>query len=267
MKNIAPLQKKAIEAAKLGNWQEAIDLNIEILEENPNNINALNRLALSQIQLSLLKEAKETLCKVLELDKHNKIALKNLDNVKRKHKGKVAQFGECSSYIEEPGKAKVIELIRLSEKKNLAKCAVGQECVLDPKSSFISVNIAETNIYLGTLPKEISIRLINLINGGNSYRCIIHSIEPEQNKCKVYIEELNISSKNIGKTSFPITIETEYQDPEIISLEHDLKNSLSIEFDSEDEDDLLSEDKQEEFEDANKSLLNSSIQDDSEEDE
>lgn len=267
MKNIAPLQKQAVEAAKLGKWQEAIDLNQEILEENPCNINALNRLALSQMQLSLLKEAKETLCKVLELDKHNKIALKNLEKAKKKQKGKIAQFSQCSSYIEEPGKAKVIELIRLTEKKNLKKCAVGQECILDPKSSFISVNIAEDNGYLGTLPKEISVRLINLINGGNEYQCIIHSIESDQEKCRVYIEESKVSPKNQGKTSFPITIEAEYQDPEIISLEHDLKNSLAIDFESEEEDDLMGENKQEEFEDTNKSLLNSSIQDDSEEDE
>lgn len=268
MKNIAPLQKQAVEAAKQGKWPEAIELNQEILQENPCNISALNRLALAQMQLSQIEEAKETLCRVLELDKLNKIALKNLEKAKRKQKGKVAQFNQCSSYIEEPGKAKVIDLIRLADDKSLKKCAVGQECTLDPKSSFISINIADNSSYLGTLPKEISTRLINLINSGNEYGCVIHSIEPDQEKCKVYIEELKVSSKNLGKTSFPITLETEYQDPEIISLEHELKNNLPIDYESDnDDEDIAEEDKQDNFEDANKSLLSSSIQDDNEEDE
>ncbi len=264
MKNIVPLQKQAIEAARDGNWHQAICINEEILENSPKNINALNRLALAQIQLDLLSEATASLNKVLEIDKNNKIAQKNLDKIKKRDKGKIAQFGKQSSYIEEPGKAKVIELIRLAEKKSLANTVIGQECVLEPKKSFISINTSNDNNYVGTLPKDISCRLSKLITNGNKYYCVIQSINSSQEKCAVYIEEVYVSKKNLGKTSFPTCIKTEYLDPEIVSLEHELKNDYPVEFELTDDDGDAN--KVEEFEETDKSIANSPIQDEDEED-
>jgi len=265
MKNIAPLQKQAIEAAKVSNWQQAICLNKEILETLPSNINALNRLALAQMQLDLLPEASASLQRVLEIDKNNKIAQKNLEKIKKRDKGKVAQFGQQSSYIEEPGKAKVIDLIRLTDSKSLANFVIGQECQLEPKKSYISINTACGSNYIGTLPKNISSRLINLIANGNKYRCVIQSIDSSQEKCAVYVEEIYVSKKNVGKTSFPTCINTEYQDPDIVSLEHELKNDYPIEYDSPEDDNNA--EASEEFEESDQSLVNSPIQDDDGEDQ
>ncbi len=226
MKNTAPLKKKAIEATKNKKWQIAIEINQEIIEAEPNNINALNRLALALMQLDQRKEAKIALERVLKLDKHNKIASKNLKKLNSKKIGQIAEFNKETSYIEEPGKAKVMQLIRVTDKKTLRSLHVGQPCQLDPKKSLVSVNALEKNssnkIYVGTLPSSISQRLIRLIKHGNKYQCTIHSVEPDENCCKVHIKELFVAKKNQGITSFPVNMEMEYEDPEMISLEREI---------------------------------------------
>lgn len=243
MKNIVPLQKRAIEAAKTEDWQLAEDLNQEIIKEDANNIGALNRLALAQMQLGKVSDAKKNLSQVLKLDKHNKIAIKNLAQAKKKQKGKVVRFSQGSSYIEEPGKAKIVNLIRITDKKILNKISVGQACQLDAGKAYISVVTDEDGQYIGTLPRDVSQRIIKLINSGNKYKCTIHSIEADKTECSVHVQETHVSSVNQGVTSFPVSsVQADYQDPEILSLEHKLKNDLPVEFfdENEDETDKLS---------------------------
>lgn len=262
MKNIAPLQKQAIEAAKSQNWDLAINLNQEILNEDQKNISALNRLALAKMQIGQLKEAKQHLCQVLELDKHNKIALRNLEKAKKKKKGRVAQFNHSSSYIEEPGKAKIVSLIRISDTKLLDKLTVGEACLLEPKKSLVSIILASNNNYVGSLTQDISIRLIRLINQGNQYQCTIHSVEPDENVCKVHIQETFVSEENQGVTSFPISsVQADLLDPEILSIEHRLKNDLPIEYFNDEDEDDENMDKIEETE-GEEELSDDSLEDD-----
>lgn len=199
MTNLTSLAKKAINAAKSQQWQQAADYNQQILDIYPKDLDALNRLALAFMQLDQSKKAKTTLNKVLEIDKHNKIAQKNLDKIKKNLKSKVSFNQE--SFIEEPGKAKNIELIRVTDNDNLDQINVGQKCELDPKSTYISINTADGD-YLGTLPKDISERLIGLIETGNQYNCSIQCCEPE--KCVVHLSEAKVSDQNQGVNSFSL---------------------------------------------------------------
>lgn len=210
MKNIAPLTKKAVEAAKNKDWSLAIEVNEEILQEDSHNIGALNRLALARMQLGHVRVAKKYLTKVLELDKHNKIASKNLSRIEKRDKNPKINFSQKNSYIEEPGKAQIISLMRLTDKKTLEQVSVGQGCLLDPKKNYISIYLIEEDDkkktqYLGALPEEISLRLIKLIKTGNQYTCTVHSIDADEEKCKVLIKESKVSEANQGITSFPIS--------------------------------------------------------------
>jgi tetratricopeptide (TPR) repeat protein len=63
MKNLSPLTKKAIEAAHQQNWTQAIEINEEILKEKPQEIGALNRLALARMQLGHIQIAEKILKK------------------------------------------------------------------------------------------------------------------------------------------------------------------------------------------------------------
>src|SRR5437870_3366835 len=77
--NILPkLQKLAIDAALIGDWDKAIDLNEEIIEIDSQNIDSLNRLARALFEIGRYQKAKKIYQDVLKMDPYNNIAQKNL---------------------------------------------------------------------------------------------------------------------------------------------------------------------------------------------
>jgi len=194
------LQLQAIQAAKVADWETAIQKNRELVDINPNNIGALNRLATSCLQVDMVEEAKTALEKVIELDKSNQIARKHLLNIKEHKKAKKPSFSS-EQFIEEPGVTKIVELHRLANKATLHDLQVGQLCTLITKNRYISVETAE-NEYIGALPEDLSYRLTKLINRGNKYDCLIHSANEKE--CHLYIKETFRSKKNENINSFPL---------------------------------------------------------------
>ncbi len=233
MRNIAPLTKKAIAAAKNKDWRLAKEINKEILEIDAHNISALNRLALARMQLGHNRIAEKLLKQILRLDKHNKIAAKNLERAKKKSTGPTIQFNQNPAYIEEPGKSQVIALTRTADKKTLSELSMGQNCVLEPKNKYISIYTTDTKAadkstqsqYLGTLPQKISSRLIKLIKKNNEYECTIHSINPEKRECKVLVKESKVSEENKGVTSFPVNKKLEEDNLTNLSTNYPITNN------------------------------------------
>jgi tetratricopeptide (TPR) repeat protein len=72
------LTKKAVEAALNCDWERAIDYNTAIIRQDPQNIQAINRLARAYLETGQKQQAKELCEEVLKIDKYNPIALKNL---------------------------------------------------------------------------------------------------------------------------------------------------------------------------------------------
>lgn len=200
MNKTSVLQLQAIQAAKNGNWEAALEKNQELLEINPNDIGALNRSAIAYLQLGKLKEAKTALEFVLTLDKSNQIARKHLTNIKDKKKAKKPSFSS-EQFIEEPGVTKIVELHRLASKNLLQDLDVGQPCTLVPKNRYISVETTDGE-YVGALPEDLSYRLTKLIKRGNTYECFIHSANDKE--CHLYIKETSRSKKNEHINSFPL---------------------------------------------------------------
>lgn len=198
MNKLASLQLQAVNAAKNSNWEKAIDLNEQILEIDPKNLGALNRLGLSYVQVEKAAKAKKCFKQVLEIDCSNSIAKKNLDKIKNKQKA-VPSFSQ-EHFIEEPGKTKIVELHRLASKDILNELAPGKSCELKIKSRYISVD--SDNKYIGTLPEDLSFRLTKLIKRGNKYETFIHSACPKSTF--VYIKEVFRSEKNENIHSFPL---------------------------------------------------------------
>lgn len=191
---------QAIAAAKDQNWQVAIDLNKQLLEQNPADLGALNRLGIAYAQLGDMKEAKAAFESVLSLDKANIIAKKNLVKLKTQPEQLAPSF-TTQDFIEEPGKTKTVDLHRLAGKPVLDTLVIGQECELKPKNRYISVDVADA--YVGALPDDISFRLAKLLETGNTYFCCIRSVSA--NHCSVYIKELTRSKHNAEVNSFPVS--------------------------------------------------------------
>jgi len=192
----------AIQKALENNWEEAILANQQILDQNPTDLNALNRLTHALIHIKKFKKAESSCQKVLTLDKENPIALKNLTKIKALlkncHNICLDNCHQTISLIEEPGKSKVIPLVSLGESHILS---ILQPCLkLDFKIRKQSISFYYQNNYVGKLPNDIAKRLIWLSKRNNRYHAFIKSIN--RNKVSIYIKETKQSNRNQNYQSF-----------------------------------------------------------------
>lgn len=178
----------AIQKALEGKWEEAIELNEKILEESPEDIDALNRLARAYAETGNLKKAKSTSKKVLKIDSFNKIAKKALDKWKGLKKGDKSgpTSTKAEAFLEEPGKTKIVPLLNLGDKKTLASLDAGDELNLNPGKHKVSVTTSNGK-YIGRLADDLSARIRRLIKYGNEYQVLVKSIEKD--KVTVFMRE------------------------------------------------------------------------------
>ena len=198
---MTPLKSQAIQTALHGDWQNAILLNIEILKEEPNDIDTMNRLAFAYASTGDLKNAKDFYTQVLELDVQNPIATKNLkrlSSIAQKNSGDTPVIMN-NIFIEEPGKTKVIELLNTADKKITVNLNCGEHLLLSIKRSKIFI-LDSHKQYVGMLPDDISRRLIEFIAGGNNYDAYVKIAN--QNKVVIFIRETKKVAKFKNQQSF-----------------------------------------------------------------
>jgi len=202
------LARKAIQSALSGNWLQAVRLNKEILESNPKDIAALNRLGRAYLEQGNYSSAKKAFEQVLFYDPTNPIALKNYKIVRtgknKKPKGNANQNSSKiplnpTLFLEETGKTKTLNLVKLGEKKATLQLRPGDEVKLVPKKRSITVATFD-DIYLGKLPDDLSQKLIFFIKKGNQYQTLIRSSQDEQ--VKIFIREISRAPKLANQPSF-----------------------------------------------------------------
>lgn len=218
----------AIGEALKHNWQKAIEINRQIIKDNPNDTEALNRLAFALSETGFIKEAKHTYNKVLTLNRFNPIALKNLKRLAllkyRKHAlGKKGlsktryevdernnatlrgnnfsdpPAGRAGLFLEEVGKTKVVSLIHIAEAKVISSLNPTNPLLLVPRRRGITITTTD-GVYIGALPDDIARRLYVLITGGNQYEAYVKSVD--RNEISIFIRELVRQRKFRNQPSF-----------------------------------------------------------------
>jgi len=197
--------KQAIALAMQGRWKEAIATNQEIIESFPHDVEAHNRLGRACMELGMYSQAKEAYSRAMELDPYNTIAKKNLQRLS--HLGEVLVSSEEEShkaepyhFIEEVGKAGVVDLYRLGPKEVLARTTAGDRVNLKIDGSSLVVENTRGE-YLGQVEPKYGQRLIKLIEGGNRYTAAI--ISSSEDKITVIIREVYQDPSQAGQISFP----------------------------------------------------------------
>lgn len=207
MSTIIPSKTQAIQKALIGDWKNATLINKAILKENPNDIDALNRLAFASTILGKIKEAKSAYRKVLKLDSVNPIALRNIKRLSGYSLGKTNKGGivsQVASFLEEDGKTKVVELINVAQARVIARLRTGQPLTMSIKR--LKVFILENGKqYIGMLPDDISKRLIGFIKGGGIYETYVKLVN--ERRVVVFIKEVEKSSRFKDQPSFLQTSE------------------------------------------------------------
>ncbi|MDH7476270.1 MAG: tetratricopeptide repeat protein [Microgenomates group bacterium] len=207
MNEIDFLEQQAIEAAVKLRWNEAIEINKKILALDKKNLSALLRLGYCYWQLGKLKEAKSYYLKVRRLQPGNQLAKENLERIKVLEGKRLKKIKEVPNldpnlFIESPGKTKSVKLINLGQKNILAQLMIGQEVILRQKKRKIEVR-TRSNEYIGSLPDDISKRLILFLKAGSQYRGFIK--EAEINRVVIFIREEKKGKKVMNYPSFPKT--------------------------------------------------------------
>lgn len=231
------LHQAAIQAALNSHWETAIKINKEILKVDPQSIDALNRLAKAHFETGNYTLAKKYYSATLKYDPYNPIAQKNLKILKATKadgKGLVAiGSGKISSslFLQEPGKTKVVNLLKVAEPQKLSQVYPGMQVNMVVKNRGVTVTTAAGG-YLGVLPDDISYHILKLTKGGNKYEIFIKAVKV--NGLIVLIKEVFRSKRFHNQPSF---LDSSHSGPTIDMLSTTKIDDLDDE-DGEDGEDL-----------------------------
>jgi len=223
--------KEAIALAMQASWQAAVDVNKEILESFPEDVDTLNRLGRAYMELGQYKQSKEAYSRAVKLDPYNAIAnrnLRRLNDLKESGKTEIeTDKVEPQQFIEEIGKAGVVTLQDLAPKEKRASTVAGDKAVLKVEGSNLIAKSRRSE-YLGKVEPKHARRLIRLMLGGNRYSAVV--VKSSADGMTVMVREAFQHASQAGKLSFPPKRMAEFRS-------YGSDKLLKIESEGEDEDD------------------------------
>ncbi len=197
--------EQAIALAMQGRWEEAVEVNKDVIEVFPTDVDARNRLGKALAELGRYDEARTSYEQTLEIDPNNAIAQRNLARLSHLKEGQ-SMISEGHPklgphvFVEESGKTCLTELHQPAPREVLARMASGDQVYLRASGNSLIVENVRGE-YLGRLEHKLGIRLVKLIEGGNRYSAVIASITG--NDARVIVREIFKHPAQAGRASFP----------------------------------------------------------------
>ena len=196
--------KEAIDLAMQVRWQEAVAINKEIIENFTDDVDAYNRLGRAYIELGDYSQAREAYSRTVELDPYNAIANKNLRRLSYLKEPVSSEVEtdkvEPHHFIEEIGKAGVVNLYDLAPKEIRARIVAGDKVYLKVDGSSLVVENSRGE-YLGQVDPRHAQRLARLMAGGNKYTAVVVSSVADM--MTIIIREVYQDPSQVGRLSFP----------------------------------------------------------------
>lgn len=187
-------------------WQEAIEVNEEILRLFPEDVEAYNRLGRAWMELGESQQARMSFEKALGLAPTNAIARRNLERlawlgtpIPKDHPlDSIPQSPRL--FEEETGKSGVTSLIRQAPEAVLKRMSGGESVFLHVEKSSLIVRNRHGD-YLGEVEPKLALRLTKLMGGGNCYAAAIVTVG--RGELRVIIKETFRPPGQERKPSFP----------------------------------------------------------------
>jgi tetratricopeptide (TPR) repeat protein len=201
--------EKAIQLAMQNKWQEAADLNRQILEQFPDDVDTLNRLGKALMELGQYADARDQYQRASKLDPSNGIAAKNLvrltklaDEASTSPMVAVPQGRtvDPSLFIEESGKTAVTDLVDRARFQAIATFAAGDKLTLKVENGVVRV-FGPGDVLVGQLEPKIGQRVVRLVSAGNRYSAAITSID--EHHVRIIIREEYRDPSMRSRPSFP----------------------------------------------------------------
>ena len=236
------LGEEARRAALEGNWEDAVTINLQIIERFQKDAEAFNRLGRAYISLGNLDEAKDAYSKALRADPANLIARRNLQRLEilRGHGGRqsaeVTRPGpmpRTTAFLEEVGKTWVDELVNPGELQTLADVSPGEELNLVEEDGRIVVRRGNGD-RLGEVEPKTGRRVLDLMSSGNRYE--IFALGLSGQTLRTILREIFRDQSVATVVSFPrqITSRAYLRDRDLLRQRDEADFFL---FDEDDEDD------------------------------
>jgi tetratricopeptide (TPR) repeat protein len=195
--------EQAISLAMKNRWEEAAQVNREILEMFPNEVDAFNRLGKALTELGRYGEARDAYSHAVKLDPLNGIATKNLQRL-----GKLAAEGSAAPpptpvdprlFIEESGKTTMTQLTDVRRGEAAAKLSAGDQLQLERRGSQLVVADAAGQ-EIGRIEPKLEQDLIKLLDIGNQYSVFVTAAQEQS--VNVIIRETHRSAAMGNRPSF-----------------------------------------------------------------
>jgi hypothetical protein len=196
--------KEAIDLAMQARWQEAVNVNREIVESFPEDVDTFNRLGRAYMELGQYSRAKDAYRQAVAIDPYNLIAARNLRRLNDLKETGTAVIEtdkvEPQQFIEEIGKAGVVALYELVPKEDRARLVAGDKVYLKVNGSALVVETSRGE-YVGKVDPKYGLRLVRLTLGGNQYSASV--VKSTADSMTVIIRETSQHPSQAGKLSFP----------------------------------------------------------------
>lgn len=258
------LAEEARRAALNGNWEEAVELNQQIIAQSDRDTVAYNRLGRAYIALGQLNEAKDAYTKALHTDPANLIARRNLQRLElmRGPGGKLTAevtrpgpMPRTSVFLEEVGRTWVDELVNPGEILVLADVSPGEQLVLSDEDDRLIVRRANGAL-LGEIEPKTGRRVLDLMRQGNRYeifalglagqtlRFILREIHrdpslattvsfPRQITSRAYLRDRDLLRQRDEADFFLLDEDEEEEDTEAAAIEVDDEDAVDVDADTE----------------------------------
>ncbi len=200
------LQSQAIDHAARNRWQEAVDVNLQLIEIGEDT-DTLNRLGKAYFELNRLEDARDYYQRALKLTPNNPIARKNLERIEEllARSGSIPvktnrQLVDLRLFITETGKTAITQLIDVTRSPSLGAVVTGEKVELRLEGRHVVVIDTDGNM-IGRVEPKLAQRLAELMSGGNRYIAAIAQIHGT--KVRVLIREIYQDPSQRGRVSFP----------------------------------------------------------------
>ncbi len=198
--------RTAVRLAMNGEWAEAVQVNREILEAEPDNVEAMNRLGKALTELGEPGQALDAFRRALALSPGNPIATKNVERLLMEtSSGSATAARACNGaggtlkprmFIADSGKSADVTLLASSG----ANPSPGTPVTLAASGSTLGV-MAPDGVCLGLVPPNIARRLLCLMAGGNRYEGAVSG--SANGAVRVVLREAYQHPTQRAKVSFP----------------------------------------------------------------
>lgn len=202
------LQERAVEAAAINRWDEAAEINRQILLLGE-DVDTFNRLGKALMELGQYTESHDAYQQAMRLIPTNSIARKNVARLEallaRGHGSGVAnrkprQQVDLRMFITETGRTAITTLIDVPRSSAVEALVTGEKMEFRVEGRMVYVVDADGTV-IGRLEPKLGQRLAELINGGNRYLAAIAQSDPRT--VRLLIRETYQDPSQRNRISFP----------------------------------------------------------------